>query len=50
VHFLAILDVGEGFDLASEMDDKNGEAISATLGFVLLPRFSAGTDGMRRFR
>jgi hypothetical protein len=36
--------------LASEMDDKNGKAISATLGFVWLPRFSAGTDGMRRFR
>ena len=50
MHFLAILDFGVGFDLASEKDDKNGEATSATLGFVLLPGFSAGTDGMRRFR
>jgi hypothetical protein len=50
VHFLAILDFGVGFDLAFEMDDKNGEATSATLGFVLLSGFSAGTDGMRRFR
>jgi hypothetical protein len=50
VHFLAILDFGVAFDLASEMDDKNGEATSATLGFVLLPGFSAGTDGMRHFR
>jgi hypothetical protein len=30
VHFLAILDFGAGFDLASEMDDKSGEATSAT--------------------
>jgi hypothetical protein len=50
VHFLAILDFGAGFDLASEMDDKNGEASSATFGFVLLSGFSAGTDGMRHFR
>ena len=50
MHFLAILDFVEGFDLASEMDDKNGEASSATFGFVLLFGFSAGTDGMRRFR
>ena len=48
--FVSELDFGEGFDLASEMDDKSGEATSATLGFVLLPGFSAGTDGMRRFR
>jgi len=50
VHFLAILDFDVGFDLASEMDDKNGEATSATLGFVLLPGFSVGTDGIRHFR
>ena len=50
VHFLAILDFGVALDLASEVDDKNGEATSATLGFVLLPGFSAGTDGMRQFR
>ena len=50
MHFLAILDFGVALDLASEMDDKNGEATSATLGFVLLPGFSAGTDGMRQFR
>ena len=50
MHFLAILDFGAGFDLASEMDDKSGEATSATLGCVLLPGFSAGADGMRRFR
>jgi len=50
VDFLAILDFGAGFDLASERDDQNGETISATVGCVLLPRFSAGTDGMRRFR
>jgi hypothetical protein len=31
VHFLAILDFGVSFDLASETDDKNGEASSATL-------------------
>ena len=49
MYFLAILDFGVGFDLASEMDDKNGEA-SATFGFLLLSGFSAGTDGMRRFR
>jgi hypothetical protein len=34
--------------MASEMDDKNGEASSATVG--LLSGFSAGTDGLRRFR
>jgi hypothetical protein len=50
VHFLAILDFGVGFDLASEMDDKNGEASAATFGLLLLSGFSAGTDGMRRFR
>jgi hypothetical protein len=50
VHFLAILDFGVALYLASEMDDKNGEATSATLGFVLLPWFSAGTDGVRGFR
>ena len=44
MHFSAILDFDVAFDLASEMDDKNGEATSATLGFVLLPGFSAGTD------
>ena len=49
MHFLAILDFGVGFDLASERDDKNGEANSATFGFLLLSGFSAGTDGMRRF-
>jgi hypothetical protein len=32
--FLAILDFGRGFDLASEMDDKSGEATSATVGCV----------------
>jgi len=50
VYFLAIWDFGVGFDLASEMDDKNGEASSATFGLLLLSGFSAGTDGMRRFR
>jgi hypothetical protein len=50
VYFLAILDFGVGFDLASEMDDKNGEASAATFGFVLLCGFSAGTDGVRGFR
>ena len=50
MHSLANLGFGESFDLASEMDGKNGEATSANLGFVLLPGFSAGTDGMRRFR
>jgi hypothetical protein len=50
VHSLAILAFGAGFDLASEMDDQNGEATSATLGFLLLSGFSAGTDGVRRFR
>jgi hypothetical protein len=44
--FLAILDFGVGFDLASERDD----ASSATFGFLLLSGFSAGTDGMWRFR
>jgi hypothetical protein len=34
VHFLAIVDVGWSFDLASERDDKNGEATSATVGCV----------------
>jgi hypothetical protein len=50
VHFLAILDFGRGFDLASEMDDKSSEAISATVGCVLFSGLSAGTDGMRHFR
>ena len=50
MHFLAILAFGGGFDLASEMDDKNGEAKAATLGCLLLPGFSAGTDGARHFR
>ena len=50
MHFLAILGFGVGFDLASEMDDKNGEATSATLGCILLPGFSARTDGARHFR
>ena len=50
MHFLAILDFGVSFDLASEMDDQNGEATSATLGFVLLSGFSAGADGVRDFR
>jgi hypothetical protein len=50
VHFLAILDSGVDCDLASEMDDKNGETISTTVGFVLLPGFSVGTDGIRHFR
>jgi hypothetical protein len=49
VHFLAILAFGAGFVLASEMDDQNDEAISATLGLLLLSGFSAGTDGVRRF-
>jgi hypothetical protein len=50
VYFLAILDFGVSFDLASGMDDKNGEASAATFGLLLLSGFSAGTDGMRRFR
>jgi len=29
------------FDLASEMDDKNGEATSTTVGCVYFPRISA---------
>jgi hypothetical protein len=41
VHFLVILDFGEGFDLASERDDKSGETTSATVGCVQLPRISA---------
>jgi hypothetical protein len=48
--FLSNFGLGVGFDLASEMDDKIGEATSATLGFVLLPGSSAGTDGARHFR
>jgi len=48
--FVSELDFGDGFDLASEMDDQNGEATPATLGFLLLSGFSAGTDGVRRFR
>ncbi len=50
MHFLAIVDFGTGLDLASEKDDKSGEATSTTLGFVLLPGFSAGTDSVRGFR
>ena len=34
VHFIAILDFGAASDLASEMDGKNGEATSATVGCV----------------
>ena len=43
MHFLAILDYGRPCDLASEVDGENGETMSATLGCVLLPGFSAGT-------
>ena len=50
VHFLAILDYGRPCDLASEVDGENGETMSATLGFILLPRISAGTNGARHFR
>jgi transposase len=50
VHFLAILDYGRPCDLASEVDGENGETMSATLGCILLPGFSAGTDGARHFR
>jgi hypothetical protein len=50
VDFLAVLDFGVGFDLASEMDDKNSETTSAAVGCVLLPRILAGTGGVRRFR
>jgi hypothetical protein len=50
VHFLAILDYSRPCDLASEVDGENGETMSATLGFILLPRFSAGTDGAQHFR
>ena len=46
MHFLAILDFGVGFDLASEGDDTS----SATFGYLVLFGFSAGTDGMWRFR
>jgi hypothetical protein len=49
VHFLAILDYSRPCDLASEVDGENGETMSATLGFILLPRFSAGTEGARIF-
>ena len=37
--FVSELDFGEGFDLASEMDDKSGEATSATLGSYCFPGF-----------
>jgi transposase len=50
VHFLAILDYGRLCDLASEMDGRTGKTKAATVGCVLLPRFSAGIDGVRRFR
>jgi hypothetical protein len=50
VHFLAILDYSRPCDLASEVDGENGETMSATLGFILLPRISAGTNGARHFR
>jgi hypothetical protein len=50
VHFLAILDYGWRCDLASEVDGENGETMSAALECILLPGFSAGTDGARHFR
>ena len=50
MHFLAILDYRRPCDLASEVDGENGETMSATLGCILLPGFSAGTDGARHFR
>ena len=50
MHFLAILDYSRPCDLASEVDGENCETMSATLGFILLPGFSAGTDGARHFR
>jgi len=37
VYFLVILDFAGCCDLAFEMDGKNGEATSATVGCVLLP-------------
>ena len=37
MHFLAILGFGVGFNLASMMDGKKGEATSATVGYVWFP-------------
>jgi hypothetical protein len=50
VHFIAILDFGDASDLASEMDGKNGEAISAAVGCVWRPWVSTGPNGARDFR
>jgi hypothetical protein len=50
VHFLAILDYSGLCDLAFEMDGRTSKTTAATVGCVLLPWFSAGTSGVRRFR
>ena len=38
MHFLAILDFGAVFDLASEMDGKNGETIVGDFGMHIASR------------
>jgi hypothetical protein len=50
VHFLAILAYGPLCGLASEMDGKSSKTKASTLGCVLLPWFSTGTNSMRHFR
>ena len=50
VHFLAILDYSGLCDLAFEMDGRTSKTKATTVGCVLLPWFSAGTDGARHFR
>jgi hypothetical protein len=50
VHGVGILRVGAARNLAFRLDGTAIFANATAGGCVLLPGFSAGTDGMRRFR
>jgi hypothetical protein len=44
VHCLGIWHYGWAWNLASKMDGTSSEAKPAALGYVLVPRFSTGTE------
>jgi hypothetical protein len=50
VHCLGIWHYGWAWNLASKMDGTSSEAKPAALGYVLVPRFSTGTNSARDFR